>query len=153
MEIAIPQEGFENRRFAVRTAGLLSGPKVLIDGAPAERHKGAYLVRNNQGEAVEVKLKSGLLDPVPRVEIAGQALRLVKPLAWYEYLWMAIPIVLVFIGGALGGLCGAAAVYASARVFRSNQDTAMKFVISTAYSLAAFVAWFAIAVIVSLVAG
>jgi hypothetical protein len=151
VELAIPLEGFENRRLAVQTGGLVSGPKVVIDGAPAPRQKGTYFVRNNRGEEVQVKLKPGLLDPVPRVEIAGQVLSLAKPLTWFEYVWMALPIALVFIGGALGGLCGASAVYASARVFRGGRSTGAKFAISGAYSLAAFVVWFVLAVAFNMV--
>ena len=148
MEIPINIEKFEGRGLALRTASFFSGPKLIIDGSPVRREQRRYLLRNNIGEEVEFKIKSNLLDPIPKLEVAGHLHELASPLKWYEYAWMGLPIMLVFTGGALGALFGLTAVYSSARIFRSNRDTLGKYVISGAISISAVAAFFILAMLI-----
>ena len=140
LDIPVQYEGFEGKRLAVRPAGWLSGPKLLVDGTPARREKGRYLVRNNTGNQVEVKLKYQL-DPVPKIEIAGRVLELARPLRWYEYVWMCLPLLLLFIGGAVGGLCGGGGVYVNAHIFRSDRSSVAKYLLTGVVSVGAVVAY------------
>ena len=86
-------------------------------------------------------------------EVKAQTIELARPLAWYEYLWMAIPIALVFVGGGLGALFGLVAVYSSARIFRSDRGTAAKYGLSALISLGAALAFFVAALVVQLLIG
>jgi len=79
-EIPIQAKGFEGRRLAVQTAGMFSGPKLLIDGAPAKQEKGRYLLRDNAGNQVQSKLIYNYIDPIPKVEIAGSVIQLAPSL-------------------------------------------------------------------------
>src|SRR5262249_28187489 len=101
--LALP--GFESRRIFPRTAGMVSGPKVLIGEAVAPRGKGrrTFSLRKNDGTLGEVRLKYRALDPVPIVEYVGRQIDVVRSLRWYEYAWMALPILLLH-GGALGAV-------------------------------------------------
>src|SRR6266571_1917844 len=110
-------------------------------------------LRENSGQEREIRLKTNGLDPVPKVQIGGQAIELARPLAWYEYVWMGIPIALVFVGGGLGALFGLAAVYSSARIFRSDRGTASKYGLSALISLGAALAFFVAALVVQLLIG
>ena len=86
-------------------------------------------------------------------EVKAQTIELARPLAWYEYVWMAIPIALVVGGGGLGALFGLVAVYSSARIFRSDRGTAAKYGLSALISLGAALAFFVAALVVQLLIG
>jgi len=49
----------------------------------------------------------------------------VRPLYWYEYGWMALPILLAFAGGGLGALVGLGAAHLNSRIFWSDRAAAV----------------------------
>jgi ABC-type lipoprotein release transport system permease subunit len=57
---------------------------------------------------------------------------------------------LIGFGGMLGGLLGAIAFSLNIRAFRSNQNALLKYGLTGAVSVAAFVVYFVIAVMISL---
>lgn len=124
--LALP--GLEGRRIFLRTAGIVSGPKVLIGDAVAPRGKGrrTFSLRKNDGTLGEVRLKYRALDPVPIVEYDGRPIDVVRSLRWYEYVWMALPILLLH-GGALGAVFGIGAIHISSRIIRSQRPALTRF--------------------------
>lgn len=148
MEIPLKVPGFNSKVLSVRTAGFWSGSKLLVGGVPAEGKRGVYSVPNDSSEAVAIQLKSSFLDPVPKVVVGTETIELARPLAWYEYAWMAIPFVLVVSGGALGAGFGMAAIYSSARIFRSDRGTAAKYALTGLISAAAFLAFTVLVVVI-----
>jgi hypothetical protein len=143
MDVPIQHADFAGRGLALRPGGLLRGPRLVIDGAEVKGRRLRFSLRDNTGNTREVRLRSNGFDPIPKVEIEGATLVLARPLAWYEYVWMGLPLVMVVGGGALGALFGLGAVYASARVFRGDGSAAAKYGLSALISLAAVVAFFA----------
>ena len=142
MDITVSHPSFVKRRLVVRTAGLLSGPKVLLLGAPVKRVKGEYVVVDDNRAQVTLKLKINFADPIPVLLVNDHEVRLARALEWYEYAWACIPIVLVFIGGALGGGIGAAGTYTNTRILRSDRGVAAKYLLSGLVTLGAIVAFF-----------
>jgi len=53
-----------------------------------------------------IQMRYNLLDPIPTIKIGDAAVELAKPLRWFEYAWIGLPMRLVFAGGALGGFVG-----------------------------------------------
>ena len=145
MDIPILADGFEGRDLKLRPAGFISGPVLLIDGAPAKKENGAHTLRRNDGTEVTAKLKSNVLDPVPQLLFDGHLVHLVRSLQWYEYMWMSlpIPVLLILDGGPIGAAFSIIALYAGARVFRSGHGTLGKYALSTAVSFLALGACFA----------
>lgn len=141
MQIEVVHPAFRTQRLAVETAGWLRGPRLLLNGSPAEKHKGRFTVRSDTGQDTTIELKYNYLDPVPRVRIAGEAVELAPPLRWYEYAWIGIPLLLVFVGGAIGGFTGAVGTVASGRVFRGGYSVPAKYGLSALITLSAFVAF------------
>ncbi len=150
MDIEIKHPRFEGRGLKLQTAGFFSGPRLWIDGAIIKGKRGRFDVRDNTGVDVPIQLRPRFLDPIPRLEIAGDRLDLARPLTWYEYAWMGLPILLVSMGGALGALIGFAAAYSSARIFRSEQSTPVKYLLTGLISVAAVVVFFILAVLIRL---
>lgn len=153
MQISIAQPGFEGQNIAVETAGFFRGARVLQNGNPVARRKGRYALRSNAGAEVLVQLRSNFVDPVPKVIIGETTIILARPLTWYEYVWIGLPILLMLTGGGLGALVGIPAIYISARVFRSDRGSAAKYAITAGVSFAAFVVFVILAVIAQVMIG
>ncbi len=99
MDLPIKHNAFAGRGLALRTAGFFKGPRLIIDGGEVKGKRLRFSLRDNSGHERETRLKTNGLDPIPKVQIGDQTIELARPLAWYEHLWMAIPIALVFVGG------------------------------------------------------
>jgi len=147
MRFPISRSGFEGQDLAVETAGFFSGARVLHNGNPVERRKGRYPVRSNSGQEVLIQLKSNFVDPIPKVIFGDQTIVLARPLAWYEYVWIGLPVLLVFAGGALGAIVGVTATYTSARIFRSGRGAFAKYALTGLITVVALVAFFILVVI------
>ena len=93
-------------RIEVELPGVFSSATVLVDGQPATKalKRGQFFVRATDGRESLLALKTSFLDPVPQVLWAGRTIQLVEPLAWYQWLWTGIPLVLALLGGAIGVL-------------------------------------------------
>ena len=148
MQIEVTHPSFKVQRLAVETAGWFRGPRLLINGALAEKQKGHYSVSSDSGVPVSIELKYNFLDPVPKVKIGDELVELARPLTWHEYLWIGIPIILVVAGGALGAFFGVLAAYTSARIFRGGRSTSAKYGLTGLVSVAAFVAYLVLAVLI-----
>lgn len=135
----------EGQNLAVRTAGAFSGAKLIVNGQPVAKQNGTYNLRSNTGSTMAVKLKARLLDPIPNLIVGGQTIQIAPALEWYQYLWMSIPILLVFSGGAIGGFCGGAAAFMSGHIFRSNRNEMTKYALTGMISVSAFVVYFVLA--------
>ena len=152
MDFVVRYPGFEGRGLVLRE-GLLSGASLWVDGARVKREKGIYVLRDNQGRSVEVKLKPTLLDPIPNVQIGDEKIRLAEPLKAYEYIWAALPLGLIFVGGAIGGGLGGAAAYFNLRLSRTEYPYAVKYAITAAVTVAAFVTFLILAALIAIVIG
>jgi len=150
MDIEIKHPRFEGRGLKLQTAGFFTGPRLWIDGAFIKGKRGNYEVRDNTGAPVAIRLAPRFLDPIPRLDIAGDRVELARPLAWYEYVWMGLPIALVFTGGGLGAAIGFGAVYSSARVFRSELSTPVKYLLTGLISMGATLVFFVLAVLIQI---
>jgi hypothetical protein len=91
-------------------------------------------------------MRYNLVDPVPTLKIDEQTVNLLEPLQWYEYAWSGLPILLVFAGGALGGLVGGAATIANGRIFRSNRGQIAKYLFAGLITVSAVVVFFVLAI-------
>lgn len=58
-------------------------------------------------------------------------------LRWHEYLWAGLPLLLVLVGGAIGGLVGATAANYNVKLFRSDTPKVTKYVLTGLISLMA----------------
>jgi hypothetical protein len=58
-----------------------------------------------------------------------------------EYFWCALPIGVMVIGGAVGGLFAGMAVTGNLAIFRSNRTPSEKYALSSVVLIGTFVAW------------
>ncbi len=93
MRYPVHLEGFEGQTLEVQPGGLFSGPKVFVNHQPAPKGKGREVIlRRNAGTGVAATLKPiffGL--DVPQLVVEGKTIRVVEPLKWYVWAWIALP--------------------------------------------------------------
>jgi hypothetical protein len=135
--------GFEGQRLEIDAGAfkktlLLNGVKAPSGGI------GKYRLTRNDGREVTTKWASSF-DPAPSIVIDGQTIRTASPLKWHEMLVVAAPILLVFIGGAVGGLLGGLAAAGNAKLMRSAQPAAVRYLGSIALACTATIVYVLIA--------
>ena len=140
MKYPVEIPGFEGQTVEVESGGLFSGAKLFINGrqVPKGPKRREMLLTDSYGSKVIATWRNNFLD-VPNLFIEGKLIRVVAPLKWYEWIWNGLPVALIFIGGALGGLLGALAVSINMSIFRSQQDGILKYSITGVVSFIAFV--------------
>jgi hypothetical protein len=153
MRIEIKNPGFKSQRLSVETASFLAGPKLLLNGVVLKRKGGRYLVASDSGQELVIKVMYNFLDPIPRVKIGDGIIELIKPLQWYEYVWIGVPMLLVFAGGALGGFVGAGSTVVNGRIFRSDRGALSKYTLAGVTTLVGIVIFFVLAIAVRLAIG
>jgi hypothetical protein len=138
--------GLSDRKVEVESS-VFRAARLLVDGQPTPKgpKRSQFLVRGTDGRDSFVELKTILPDSVPQVVWAGQTIRLEEPLRWYEWMWVGVPLVLLFLGGALGGLLGAVAVTLNVRILRSNMSGILRYAATAFVSVAACGMYLAIA--------
>jgi hypothetical protein len=146
--LPIDVAGFQTRRLSLRPAGFWRGAAILCDGVPAPRKGRTFTVNNDAGAPVIVQLKGMFFDPIPQVQVGDQRIVLARPFAWYEYVLIVLPLVLV-AGGALGGACGAFAAYGNAQVLRMRQPLALRLAVAVGVAVAAALLYVGLAVLIS----
>jgi hypothetical protein len=66
-------------------------------------------------------------------------------LAWWQMVLAVAPLALIFFGGLLGGLCGAAAAVANIRIAKGSTPAGVKELIMVGVDVAAVVVWYIVA--------
>lgn len=145
-------EGFEGQNIELQ-ANFWTGNKLLVNGAPAQKGKkwGEMILQSNDGRQVSASWKPQMLGfDIPQLIVDGKTVSFVEPIPWYQWVWGGWPVILVFMGGALGALAGVLSFAINGRIFRSEMTPVLKYVVTGAVSIVAVVAYLIVAVIISL---
>lgn len=153
MQLEVHNPAFKAQRLTVEAAGVFHGPRLLLNGTVVKKQKGRYTVTTDSGVETTIQLKYIYLDPIPKIKIGEETFEIASSLKWYEYVWIGIPIVLMFSGGAIGGLCGGVAAYASGRLFRSDRSSLAKYGLSALITMGAVVAFVVLGTVFQLLVG
>lgn len=139
MEYPIQLPGHADLKLTLRTAGAFSASKVLQDGIPLAKTKGSsYTVSLPDGEALSFRIKLGFDLYSPKIEFGGTVIEVVPALPATLVVWAYLPLVLIFLGGAVGGLCGGAATYGMLATFHSRLPWVAKAILGLALPVVAF---------------
>jgi hypothetical protein len=152
----IELEGFEGQQIEIKPAGSFSAAKVLVNGKPAGKgpKRGQMLLRKNDGTEVIANWQPAMMGfDVPKLVVGGKVIEIVKPLKWYEMVWSALPILLVFAGGLLGGITGFIGFSANTKVFRSKMNPVVKFMLTAGISVAAVIAYLILGILLYAITG
>ncbi|HCE44288.1 MAG TPA: hypothetical protein DET40_12130 [Lentisphaeria bacterium] len=128
--------------------------QVLVDGKVADRdEKGTrYLIEDDAGN--EIKFESGLDEKwSPWLKADGDDVKLALPLAWYQWAWIGLPVILVFAGGLIGGMIGGATTYLNMLVMQSNRPAVLRYGVTLVLSSSAVVLYALLAVLLNVTLG
>jgi len=124
--------GFENRQLVIQP-NYWGAAKIFLDGQrlrPFEKRLFSkvrkYRAVSNYGKDVIIRLKHRFLDSVPILFIDEQEFQVARPLRFWEYGWICIPLIL-FMGGALGGLLGGMAIFSNSILMRKIKRTFLRY--------------------------
>jgi hypothetical protein len=155
MDYPVALDGFEGHRITLSPQGWFTTPKLLIDGRPAPKGKKAnqFVLRSDYGTEIVAQIRASVfgLDPVPQLVVDGKKIQVAEPLTWFQLLWSGIPLLLLVVGGALGGLCGAGAVALNIRVFRSQGGNMVKYLLTAFVSLTAAVVYLFLVIVATII--
>lgn len=104
---------------------------VLVNGHPAKqsaqskRRKPEFLIPDSTGTEKTLELKSSLFGDLTAF-LDGEKIQVTPPLKWYQYIFGGLPIILIFTGGAIGGIFGVLGSLSNYSVLRSKLNVAMK---------------------------
>ncbi|HBC86109.1 MAG TPA: hypothetical protein DCZ94_04055 [Lentisphaeria bacterium] len=113
--------------------------QVLVDGVLAGRDEQGtrYVIEDDSGN--EIRFESGLDENwKPWLKANGEDVKLASALAWYQWVWIGLPVVLVFTGGMIGGMFGGAATYLNYVIMQSSRSAAVRYGVTMALSISAF---------------
>ena len=152
MGYKVNAEGFEGQDIEI-IVSFWTGVKLLVNGEKAGKgpKRGQLLLKRNDGKEVIATLKQKMLGlDVPQIEIEGKTIELVKPLIWQQWLFAGSPVVVLFLGGALGAAIAMVGVYLNLKLFRSELSDVLKYVLSIVVTASLIVGYLIFSVILVL---
>lgn len=127
-QFKLPEFPFAN--FEIETSIWTLSSKLIMNNSELEKSKdkgGAYLIPRGDGSLALAFTKQEYPDFVPALEIDGELNHIFDKLKWHEYLVAALPLVLFFFGGALGGMIGLLATLKNFSVFHQDGNVILKY--------------------------
>ncbi len=141
-------DGFENQTIEMIPPSLFDSAKLLINGHPAPKdtsNSKAMRLKRSDGREVTATWKPKIWGvDTPDLLVDGNVVEVAKPLAWYEWLCVGLPIGLIGIGGMLGGMLGGVVVCFNMKIVRSAMQGWLKLVCCMALSLVTIIGFMAI---------
>ena len=141
MDYPIILPGYPDLRLTLRSGGFFTGAKVLKDDLILKRSKATVSVPLADGATLELKIKTGFDMFTPKIVFGGQEIEVMPALPVYWVVWAYLPLLLIFIGGAIGGLCGGAAVAGTLMALRSDLPKPARITIAVLAPPLAFMAY------------
>lgn len=143
---------FPNSNFEIKTS-IWTGKSILFKdnvqvGQSNETGK-PFLIPNETGSLVMAFPKKAFPDFVPTLEINGIKYHIVEKLKWYQVALGGFPILLLFIGGALGGAIGALGTIINFTIFRQVGSDALKYLKVLGVIIASFTLYFILAITIT----
>ncbi len=86
-----------------------------------------FLIPNHNAEFVKAFPKSSFPDSISVLEINGEKIHILEKLEWYQYVIGGLPILLLFVGGAIGGGIGAVGSITNFSIFRQEGSSISKY--------------------------
>lgn len=135
---------YPNSTFELETSIWTGKSKLWKDGELFERSsdKGKpFIIISESGEVHRIYPKPDLPDLIPTLEINGVKHRIVQRLPWYQYVLALSPILMLFIGGALGAIAGLLTSLYNLQIFRTEGSDILKYLKVIAVSILAYIAY------------
>lgn len=109
--------------------GFAGKLKVYVNDEKLEKKNGSYHVKvDNEIKLLGIRRQAFTGTPI--VQFNGREIEAARRLKGYEWFLSAVPLILIFFGGALGGFAGVVGMLINKRLFRSKLPVAVKIPLS-----------------------
>ena len=145
----IEPQGFENRKMIIHLRHF-GKPQIYLDGKvlPAKKKLLSKFVEftavNNYGHIVSLRLRKMPFNLAPVLYIDNQPFPFGRQLSIFEMVWMILPLTLMFIGGAIGGLIGGAALVSNFILMQKIKQKSLRYLYTGMTTIMAAVLWITI---------
>lgn len=138
MKIPLELKGFEGRDLYLKTATLLTNPRIFLDGKEVKKIGKARVLEDNSGEKVIVHIRYNYIDPVPQLEVQGETITLKPLLKRHEYMWICMPFLMMVQFELTGLLVGYIFAVYNAVLFRSLKSKWLRYILTAILTFAGF---------------
>lgn len=121
--------------------------KACLAGKPLERVKEKgfpFIVPMKNGKNCKLIIKTGWLDPVPRLYLDQEEIRLAEPLRPIDYIFACFPVLMFLAYGPLATVLAFFLLMANFRILRSKSKPSLKWTSIYALNIVSF--WLIIAI-------
>jgi hypothetical protein len=135
---------FPGSNFEIETSFWTGKSKLTKDNVLIEQSNESgkpYLIPDQTGNIIKAFPKKSLPDFGTTLEINGVKNHIFKKLEWYQYTLGALPILMLFFGGAIGGGIGGAATMINLNIFREEGSDLSKYLKVIGVIVAAFLVY------------
>ncbi len=143
---------FPNSSFEIETS-LWTGKTTLHkDNVKIDRSKEKgkpFLISKTNGDIVKAYPKSSFPEFIPTLEINGNKYQIVEKLQWFQYILGGLPILLLFVGGAIGGAIGAVGSMVNFSIFRQDGPETLKYLKVIGVVIVSFSLYFILSALIS----
>jgi hypothetical protein len=147
LDFQIDVQGMRDKKLLIRSSYFF-GPRLFLDGKkvkPVKKQRlkrlKTYIVQDERGNSVEIKLKLRPFDAIPCLIINGKEHEIAPKYRWYDYFMIALPAFIAYMGGILGVLTGGAALYTNSILLRKIKHKVLRYTlvnINTVFAIFAF---------------
>lgn len=148
MEYKIDHPTLDEEELVLKVSWLFGNPELHHNGSRLlEKSSGTniYSVKKKDESVVTLALEPKTLDPFPRLEVEGKQHPIGRKLIAIDFVIIALPMLLILVGGAVGGILGFLGTSINARIMRMPKSALERYGLCIASFLAAAVTWYIIA--------
>lgn len=140
-------DSYPDSKFELESSVLTGRSYLYMDGKLLKQstEKGLPFLIPTKTGIVKGFPKSTFPDFAPTLLIDGQKHQVAPKLEWYQFALGALPVLLVFLGGAVGGALGIAATIFNFQAFRSESNMSTKYARVITTNIAAYVIFLVLA--------
>jgi len=142
---------FPNSNFVIETSIWTGKSKLLMDNRQIEQSKEKgkpFLIPTINNEFIKAFPKQSFPDFVPVLEINGTKNNIVEKLKWFQYALGGLPILLLLVGGAIGGIIGAVGTIINYNIFRQEETPIIKYLKVISIIILSYILYFVIVLII-----
>lgn len=135
MELQVTHPGFKHQRLSVRTADSVTSPALLLNGTVIMRTHSECTLIDDFGDVVSVQFSPELTGHLPTLKLDGESITLIRSLTWDEYVWSGLPLLLVFVGSALGAVIGYFGALINIKIMRTGRSALVRYGLTSVTNL------------------
>lgn len=145
MRYPVTIKGYEGR-LELEYEGWFGMPRLLLNGEPVEAtgRRGPFALPREGQIPLVGSFRYRFLDPIPKLQVAGETIPVVPAFRWYEWILVCLPILVVFRDPIVGALLAALGASLNAQILRHDWPSDRKLLSVALVDAACFALYYVI---------